>query len=402
MQTNKIRLLDISLITYIVSVFLFTLNAKTTYISELVLLFYILLLVFDHLTKRINFSFKYISLFLPLLIFAIITLFLSTNTALAFEKVQTLFLLIVLFTTVYNTYDNDGNWNYILWGLLLSGTIVSVVVIYSYGFLSLKTNLLNGVRTGREIFQLSYLGRFTYIAAIVAFFMAYYKEIKILYILYFICGFICLVSESRQSVITLIVGTTLLYLMKSFTKKKLKVVLRIVALICVTIIILRLSVFKALTNRIIIGLTLQSQEFDLVSDVKRLDMIKQGFDAFIHNPLLGIGLGCSREILTGSIADYKYLHNNYVELLCCGGVIGFVFYYMIYYYLFKKIIFIKSFGITSHEIIFSQVLLICQLISDMFAVNYYSKLQYLIFLYCFITIEKTINDRSENMEWENF
>ncbi len=390
MTIKRIRIIDIVLIAYIISVFLFTAELDEIYISNIVFVIYGILVFFNIFqSNHGKITLKNTQFFLPIFLLAVVTIPIAINSSLAVEKAQTLALLIILFIMIYNTYHTEGNYNYILIGFLIGGTILSVRVVSLYGIALIGNSMSIGMRVGRDILQLTYLGRYTYIAAIVALYLAYYKGKRIMFVLYAFCGFICVSSESRQSLITLIVVTTLLFLWKDFSKKKIYSLIRVMIVIAIVISLFRLPVLQAVTRRLIDGLTLQQTQYaGSFSDVKRIEMIRQGLIVFIHNPIFGIGLGGAREVVTGIISEYKYLHNNYAELLCCGGILGFIAYYSIYVVLFKRVrktIILKG---KNDELVLSIALLLGQLISDMFAVNYYGKIQYIIFAYCFLSLSR--------------
>lgn len=62
------------------------------------------------------------------------------------------------------------------------------------------------------------------------------------------------------------------------------------------------------------------------SDNIRKRLIKEGLILFFNNPF-GIGFGASSNYLGG------YAHNNFVEILISGGLIGFIIYYFLYIYI---------------------------------------------------------------------
>lgn len=62
------------------------------------------------------------------------------------------------------------------------------------------------------------------------------------------------------------------------------------------------------------------------SDNIRKNLIKDGLKIFLNNPF-GIGFGASTNYLGG------YTHNNFIEVLISGGLIGFLIYYSLYIYI---------------------------------------------------------------------
>ena len=67
----------------------------------------------------------------------------------------------------------------------------------------------------------------------------------------------------------------------------------------------------------------------------RQRFIEIGMSQFYIHPIKGIGISSSGAILANLMGDDTYFHNNYVELLACGGLIGTVIYYK-YLFLFDK------------------------------------------------------------------
>lgn len=66
------------------------------------------------------------------------------------------------------------------------------------------------------------------------------------------------------------------------------------------------------------------------SDSVRDNLIKSGMEIFYEHPILGIGFGGTSKVLG------MYTHNNFVEVLASGGIVGFMIYYIIYAYILIK------------------------------------------------------------------
>lgn len=128
----------------------------------------------------------------------------------------------------------------------------------------------------------------------------------------------------------------------------------------------------------------------------RLELIKLGIHIFKGHPLYGIGMDNAKTI-TESIfnkTDY-YLHNNYIELLADGGIIGFIMYYWFYVLILLKLIHFKNFKNGYYNICL--ILFLLFLIMDYGSVSYISKERYfyilILYLQCRnmnISQEKTI------------
>ncbi len=64
------------------------------------------------------------------------------------------------------------------------------------------------------------------------------------------------------------------------------------------------------------------------STTSRIDMAKLGWNIFLRNPLVGCGMGCPRVINVKTFGWDCYLHNDCLEILAGGGIVGFILYYL--------------------------------------------------------------------------
>ena len=117
----------------------------------------------------------------------------------------------------------------------------------------------------------------------------------------------------------------------------------------------------------------------------RNEMIRIGFETFLEHPLLGIGIGNSYVITLEELSISTYLHNNYIELLCCGGIIGFLCYYSLHIYIAYNLFKYKNHDKETFAIGILWMLLI--FIIDWGMVSYYSKIQAYYLLINFLNVE---------------
>lgn len=66
------------------------------------------------------------------------------------------------------------------------------------------------------------------------------------------------------------------------------------------------------------------------SDSVRSNLASAGLELFLDNLITGVGFGNTYNYFG------MYTHNNYTEILACGGIIGFCVYYSMYLYIAKK------------------------------------------------------------------
>ena len=124
--------------------------------------------------------------------------------------------------------------------------------------------------------------------------------------------------------------------------------------------------------------------------------MKLGMEWFQKYPLFGIGMG-NPHILAGTYLNFDaYLHNNFVELLCGGGVVGFVLYYAIFVYLFVGLFKYRKADRDAFSVALVWLGLI--LIMNYGMVTYYSKTQWFYLLVHFINVNNLKTKHREMLE----
>ena len=91
-----------------------------------------------------------------------------------------------------------------------------------------------------------------------------------------------------------------------------------------------------------------------------------------------------------------YLHNNFVEMLCGGGLVGFILYYSIYVYLFVQLFKYRKADREAFSI--AIVWLGLMLIMNYGMVTYYSKTQWYYLLIHFINVSNLKRKHREMTE----
>ena len=116
----------------------------------------------------------------------------------------------------------------------------------------------------------------------------------------------------------------------------------------------------------------------------RMEMINTGIKLWLSSPIWGHGTDSFRLITSYG----GYSHNNYVELLCNLGVIGFLVYY---YYVVNAINNIRYYWNSGADKWFWIILEVCLLVFDYGAVTYYTITSQMLLLLIPIGIEKSYN-----------
>ena len=199
-------------------------------------------------------------------------------------------------------------------------------------------------------------------------------------------------SGSRKALSSLIIGIFLYFFFRSLRKNQrtlpfIRFLITLPILILVTYKVLQLPMFNGIMERfrgmisIVTGGAVEKSAFI------RMSLTKLGFSLFIEHPVLGIGIDNPRLYTYDIVQQTYYLHNNYVELLSAGGVVGTAIYYSVYIKLLISYIRHSNFDNPQYCICF--VLLLLMLIMDYGNVSYYSKTTY-VFLLLLMRFDKKL------------
>lgn len=286
---------------------------------------------------------KYI---LGMTIFCYISAIWAENSLYAFRKGNNLLLIFLLTYSIYMcVYDERdvvlGFLKSIMWG----GYIVVIYAFYRYGINYVISMLIKGVRIYNPILNTNEIGICAAYSMLICLYLLMYEGLNIVNIISLVLSVISTVmlaaSGSRKALIALIAGTLLLFLLKNLDNKKainslIKIIGTISILCVIALVLSRLSIFEGTLGRIETMINgFKGNGVIDSSTVVRFRMIEIGKELFKKSPIIGIGMD-NAQIYAG--AEFNrinfYLHNNYIEMLANGGILGFASYYWIYIYTF--------------------------------------------------------------------
>ncbi len=200
-------------------------------------------------------------------------------------------------------------------------------------------------------------------------------------------------TQSRKALVLLIAGVLGAVVVKTqmrqvtFSKRIIKTVVGIVALILVGYVILQTDIFTGVSERMqrfVNSITGVGRADD--SAIIRAAMRKVGWSYFWKHPIGGIGIANTHIAVAQNLGLDTYLHDNFVELLCGGGIIGFALYYMIYIWLFLQLWRFRNINRT--QVGFFALWLILMLTTNYGLVTYSSKLQnFYLMIHCLNIID---------------
>jgi O-antigen ligase len=159
------------------------------------------------------------------------------------------------------------------------------------------------------------------------------NEIKFIYLLLFATFILIIILTGSRSGLFRILISYLLYLV--FSKERNKLLYGIISIVLLIFVLYLVMNIPFLYNTIgvrIESLTnlISTTGYADSSSITRLMMMKNAFEWFSENPLLGYGIDNFR-YLWFQVAGYEtYAHSNYLDLLVGIGIIGTGIYYWFY------------------------------------------------------------------------
>ena len=248
---------------------------------------------------------------------------------------------------LYIAYSHEKN----IWPLIKSfkwaGYFVAFYLILYYGINGILMMLMNSVRMdSTEVANANSLGMGVAWGCFFEFLeMAHYKKLNLSSLMLIPSILVMSSTQSRKAILILVIGVVLIYWLYYIHSgnyvKSLVGICLFVALAGILVRFFKSSpLFSGIYRRIEYLLNFFNDEGEVgASVVARELMIQAGWLQFLEKPILGIGIGNAG--LAGRVVGvsefWAYLHNNYIELLCGGGIIGFSIYYARYVYILWKL-----------------------------------------------------------------
>ena len=301
-----------------------------------------------------------------------------------------IFIIMLIVSICFQQVDSvDSILKAIMWGYY--AVILYEIVFYGWDYF--VTVMKESTRVTSELLNSNTLGMCAAFAIMINLYLLLSKKISLWTVTLLFFGMVVVIaSGSRKALVSLFLGIFLFFLVRSLRKNQqtLPLFRFLIALPVVAFIgyqILRLPIFSGIMKRmegmfnIVVGGTVEK------SAMIRMSLVQLGLELFKQHPLLGVGIDNPRLYTYEVVGETYYLHNNYMEILSSGGIVGFISYYWIYVKLLISYIRRRDFDDLQYCICF--VILILLLIMDYGMVSYYSKSTY-IFLFLFVEFEKKL------------
>lgn len=304
---------------------------------------------------------------------------LSSSNAIEFSI--TLVLIYICLLLIAPHYIRQNDISELLSAIMWASVIVAIYTINFYGIDTLiAASKTQYVRLGNDYSNINTVGMFCAFGVVVQFEKwLYNKKFQASMPFVLISIFVVACTQSRKALLLMVIGCVILVVMKNydrfnFVHSVFKIVGVLVALGVLMFALSQIGVFSGVQERL-------AQLFSVFTGVGKLDsgsvnrrlMVQLGLLVWKEHPILGVGLNCTRIIVNQNMGFDAYMHNNFIEILCATGVVGFLLYYGMYVYVFSQLLKYREYD--RRYFIFGVMWLIVSLVMDIGMVSYYGKTQ---------------------------
>lgn len=310
----------------------------------------------------------------PFLLFSFASYLWSQDASATFVRATTVLKLTIMFIILVAYISKTGEIQEYIIGVGISGGMIFLYTIATYGISGLRQQLESGERVGGDIANQNTLAISLAFSMVIClwFFLKQKKWWLLIPILAF--GIVVALTGSKKGIIDIVVGVILVVLFsqndKNGVKKVLKVLLELTIFSIIFAFLWQTPLFEIIRSRTenLLGF-ISGVEIDYSTKV-RAAMNTIGINQFLKTPIVGIGIGASG-FLTRQVLGYTtYLHNNYIELLATGGIIGTLLFYIPVLYMFVGN---WKYSKESEQSRIFVILLILIFINDYASVGYFSR-----------------------------
>ena len=339
----------------------------------------------------------YVAMNVLFICFSLLSSFWAINALDSVIMVRTLIRVFICAYMLYLTYLNipEMDVSMLLKAVMWAGYIISLYTLFFYG---LDTIIAAGSSTNLRIenvfSNVNTIGMACALSCVIQINLKYLRPQDHLFpsaLLMVPSVVVVAATQSRKALVFLIVGA-LGYVFVKATKspksifiKCFKILLWILILAFVLYWILQLEVFDGIRKRMeaMLNAVLGNDKADH-STILRNNLRTLGLTWFLKYPIGGIGIANPHILANQYYAIDAYLHDNFVELLCGGGIIGFCIYYAMYVYLFRQLW--KYRKVNKQRVAFFALWLGLMLAMNFGMVTYYSKAQSFYLMVHFVNV----------------
>lgn len=299
-------------------------DAALFQVSKAIMLLFFAIMAFLVLLRNLKLQVgRQICLPVACVLFMLTSVLWSYNRIVATYQLITELQLMLLLVCVYLAMLNGAEVKDYLDALYVAGWGMAIFALIRYGGLTNYLEVMGqGDRMGAEITNQNVFGLVFSNAALAAAYYMIFRKRKIDIVSIAVFAFFALSSGSKKAALLIVVGIFAIALVHYGFKQLYKTILAGAVVLVFAWYVLQLPLFETVYMRLESFL---SGELDK-SDAGRMYMISLGLEMFWDRPILGYGLNNYRLFNPWGL----YSHNNFVELLFSGGLVGFLLYYLMY------------------------------------------------------------------------
>ncbi len=402
-----------TLINILVAVLMCSFTVLSTYGwgSYIMIACMMLILGLDIFRQGMRYRFKispYIMFMIAFCGYTLVSSLIAIDPSDSVTNAVTLFEMILMIFVLEQVYSRQENGVATLLTILKwTAYIIVIYTILFYGIDTLMYMATEGQRMDNRYANVNLIGMLAAVGVVVQVDeMLREKTFKLAAIFCVPAVLLLAITQSRKALLLLVLGVIMVVLMHSKGGNRLHSLLKFLGAVIVILIALKvlssLEIFGGILERFndMVAGVLGFDEGGASTSL-RLQMIDVGWQQFFRTPLFGVGIGNAHHIAARELGFDVYLHNNFIELLVGGGLVGFVIYYAMYASLL--ISFFKYRKCQNSLYIVCLTLTLLMLMMDYGRVTYYDKMNYIYLLIFFMetaALKKEAKGRSTANETE--
>ncbi len=334
------------------------------------------------------------------IVFCYVSSIWAIRPSLAITKGNSILKNSVCVILIYIYYSEKKSIKDFLRIIMYGGYAIVIFSILFFGIDSFNDILTTSSRLNSDYLNQNTLGMLSAFTIIInLYFILYYKEGKLAFVFAIISMIVIAAAGSRKSILELGMGIFLLIIMRFYSgrnafKSLVKIIISLAIVIIIGYFILRMPMFDFVNTRLENVIHQLTGTGNTDYSVRSRALLNElGINIFLKHPFIGIGIDCARIPAFQVTGEDWYLHNNYIELLADGGIVGFCLFYSIYAIIFVKFIKYKKYRDAEYDI--SLILMVVQFILGYAYVSYYSRETYFYLLLYFLESEILKNKQAK-------
>ncbi len=300
----------------------------------------VLLAIFIN-NDKVKFDF-YTSWAIIFLVYSLFSCLWAIDMEPVFDVLKTLGLIFIVHVLLAQIIDKKEDVEKLLKANFIALLILLLYVVFNTD-LSMLGKFRIGVDTLGELWNANDIGIKMSIGAVLSlYFMTKGKGLKSLacFVATLLFLFVILMTGSRTALLIIAISIFMFFWLKAQKHKTIIFIVMVVVFALGIVLILKVPfLYDIIGSRVEnIIKELMGQAVGEGSFNARQNMIELGLDWFKQRPLFGYGLNNFGKLYAEEVGYSTYSHNNFIEMLISGGIVGFIIYYLAYVYLFVNLI----------------------------------------------------------------